>query len=196
MQTIERFIISQTEPPQTNVVWIDSSIEIPVFKVFVSGEWKTVEQNILTPSQLDAINTYIQINSKISDFNNDIGYLTNTTLLNSQNFQKKADKTLVYNQQPYNGMLPNTLYNIGTITQDITFTFDTTVIDNTIENQWHWTFDTAGLSDTIEITWPNGIYGITMWVNSEPTISADKYYDIVVLNNVAKCTIADLPQVP
>lgn len=43
MQTIEKFIIDTIPPRQTNVVWIDSSGNTPIFKTFVNGEWRTIE---------------------------------------------------------------------------------------------------------------------------------------------------------
>jgi len=40
MKTIERFLVSPTEPPQQNVIWIDSSTPTPSFKIYNNGHWE------------------------------------------------------------------------------------------------------------------------------------------------------------
>ena len=97
---------------------------------------------------------------------------------------KTAAPSAVYNEvhpavassQPQNGFLPNVFYNLGTLTGSVTFALATPA-DATIVNHYYWTFETGSTAPTI--TWPSGI----SWVGgSAPEISADKHYEISVLN--------------
>lgn len=80
--------------------------------------------------------------------------------------------------QPQGGFLPNVFYNLGELTGSVTFTL-ATPSDNTIVNHYYWTFETGSTAPTI--TWPNGI---TWFGGSAPEISANKYYEISVLNGI------------
>lgn len=85
----------------------------------------------------------------------------------------------VQTEQPIGGMLPNVLYDFGTITGDVTFLMADT-IDESIPNQWYWIFDTS--SPVPNITWPEEI---TTWSGgSEPTINENKHYEISFLDGV------------
>lgn len=81
--------------------------------------------------------------------------------------------------QPSGGMVPNVLYNLGTLTGSVTFTL-ATPSDANVTNHYYWTFNTSSTAPTI--TWPSGV---TSWIGgSAPTIAASKYYEISVLNGV------------
>lgn len=85
----------------------------------------------------------------------------------------------VGSSQPAGGMLPNVMYNIGTLSGNTTFAM-ASASDNTIVNHWYWTFDTPSTAPTI--TWPQAI---TSWNGgSAPTINASKHYEISVLNGI------------
>lgn len=81
----------------------------------------------------------------------------------------------------YTNMLPNKYYNLGTLTGSRTLTFNTSGIDNGIENEWKFQFSTSYTAPTI--TWPSQI---TTWEGgSAPTIKANKTYQVYVLNGIA-----------
>ena len=85
----------------------------------------------------------------------------------------------VGSSQPSGGMLPNVMYNLGTLTGTVTFSM-ASATDNTIINHWYWTFGTSSTAPTI--TWPQAI---TSWYGgSAPTINASKHYEISVLNGI------------
>lgn len=76
------------------------------------------------------------------------------------------------------GMIPNKLYNLGTLTGSVTFVLAAPT-DNNIANHYYWTFDTSSTAPTI--TWPAGI----SWNGgSAPTINASKHYEISILNGI------------
>lgn len=78
---------------------------------------------------------------------------------------------------PSGGMLPNILYNLGTITGSRAMTLANPT-DSTVTNHYFFTFDTGSTAPTI--TWDSKI---TKWNGgSAPTINANKHYEISVLN--------------
>lgn len=111
-----------------------------------------------------------------------------TTVLdaNSTNDQYPSAKT-VYDaidpacpsEQPVTGMLPNLLYEFGELAGDTTFLLNTTDVARGV-NHYFWTFETPSTAPTI--TWPAGI---TWQGGIAPTISANKHYEISVLNGIA-----------
>lgn len=80
--------------------------------------------------------------------------------------------------QPSGGMLPNMFYSFGTLGSNTTFTL-ASAPDANILNHYFWTFDIGSTVRTI--TWPSGI---TWKGGSAPTISANKHYEISVINNI------------
>ena len=81
--------------------------------------------------------------------------------------------------QPARGMLPNVMYNFGTLVDHTQFSM-ASASNNAIVNHWYWTFDTPSTAPTI--TWPAAI---TSWFGgSAPTINAGKHYEISVLNGI------------
>lgn len=84
----------------------------------------------------------------------------------------------VASSQPAGGLLPNVLYNLGTLTGSVTFALATPA-DATIVNHYYWTFETGSTAPTI--TWPAGV---TWLGGSAPTINASKHYEISVLNGI------------
>lgn len=89
---------------------------------------------------------------------------------------------------PASGMMPNVLYELGTVIGDVTFSFyqPTQYYDDYNDfmgfvKHYYWTFETAGVVPT-SVTWPSGI---TWLGGSAPTLSPNKHYEISVLNNVA-----------
>lgn len=100
---------------------------------------------------------------------------------------KTSSPKSVYNEihpsvgssQPSGGMLPNTVYNLGILSGNITFSL-ATPSDISIVNHYYWTFSTSSTAPII--TWPAGI---TSWIGGNaPTISASKHYEVSVLNGV------------
>lgn len=83
--------------------------------------------------------------------------------------------------QPVGGMLPNVLYELGTLTGTVTFTLDAGISGKI--NHYYWTFETGSTAPTI--TWP---VGITSWQGgSIPLIGYNKHYEVSVLNGVGIC---------
>ena len=79
---------------------------------------------------------------------------------------------------PSGGMLPNMVYNLGTIDQATTFTC--AAGSNSEYAHYYFTFSTGNTAPTI--TWPSIL---TSWGNGQvPLIGANKYYEISILNGV------------
>lgn len=82
---------------------------------------------------------------------------------------------------PAGGMLPNVFYDLGALSGNTTFSFDTTNLDSSIMNHWFWTFETPSTAPTI--TWPAAI---TSWKGgAAPTIAGSSHYEISVIDGVA-----------
>lgn len=90
-----------------------------------------------------------------------------------------ADKVKKESSQPVGGMLPNTFYNLGTLSGAVTFVF-AAPDDNTILNEYMLAFDSG--SPAASPTWPASITG---WQgncldNGAPLILASKHYEVSV----------------
>ena len=83
------------------------------------------------------------------------------------------------NVQPQGGMLPNVMYVLGELSGNTTFAL-ASPNDANVVNHYYWTFETGATAPTI--TWPAGI---SWFGGSAPTISANKHYEISVVNNIA-----------
>jgi hypothetical protein len=71
MKVLEKVVISETEPPQTNVLWIKPVKGNVEFRAFFYGEWKTVDSYESKPGP-DTVGTeQIIDNSVIMDDLND-----------------------------------------------------------------------------------------------------------------------------
>lgn len=113
--------------------------------------------------------------------------ISNNIATDKASTDKTASPKAVYDEihpavgssQPSGGMLPNVLYNLGTLTGTVTLSM-ATAADSSIANHWYWTFDTSSTAPTI--TWPAAI---TSWFGgSAPTINASKHYEISVLGGI------------
>ena len=80
--------------------------------------------------------------------------------------------------QPSGGFLPDVVYHLGELSGSVTFALASAVSGNI--NHYFWTFSTGATAPTI--TFPNSI---TWAGGSAPTISANKNYEISVLNGIA-----------
>lgn len=87
-------------------------------------------------------------------------------------YAKAAETT-----QPGGGFLPDVVYALGTLTGTVTFALAAAVSGNV--NHYFWTFDTGSTAPTV--TWPSGI----TWVDSAPTVAANKHYQISILGGIA-----------
>lgn len=108
-------------------------------------------------------------------------------LTNINSIPNKADKILVSNELPSSGMLSNKVYNLGELQNDTTFKL-AAATDNTIANVWKWTFSFG--ATTYNITWPNGI---TWDGDLQPTLVANRNYQIRVMNGIASCVWSSIP---
>ena len=88
--------------------------------------------------------------------------------------------------QPAGGLLPNVLYNLGTLTGSVTIAF-AAATDANIENEYKFTFETSTTAPNI--TFPNSIVS---WLGNcvddatgQPELDASKHYEISVVNNYA-----------
>lgn len=84
---------------------------------------------------------------------------------------------LVGTAQPSGGFLPDVAYNLGEISGTVTFSLASAVTGQL--NHYFWMFSTGGIAPTI--TWPM----VTWAAGSAPTVSANKKYEISILNGVA-----------
>ena len=91
----------------------------------------------------------------------------------------KADKVSVASSIPQGGLLPNVLYNVGTLEGSVTIDLAAPA-DSTVLNLYHICFATGTTAPSI--TWGSAI---TSWMGgSAPTINASKHYEVSVLNGV------------
>ena len=82
---------------------------------------------------------------------------------------------------PPASMLPNTVYQYGTLSGNTTFPPLATPTEPDIANVYCWTFTTPATAPTI--TWPAAI---TSWAGgSAPTINASKSYEVSVMDGFA-----------
>ena len=90
------------------------------------------------------------IPTNVSTFTNDAGYLTS-----HQSIAGKADKIAVASTAPANGLLPETMYTLGTIAS---MTLDTTGTDDGYMHEWMATFTPSSSSFTFTpaVTFPSG----------------------------------------
>lgn len=148
------------------------------------------KQGALSETQMAAVNSGIT-SAKLTALERELGDLSELETTEQSNLVEainevkgeaddKADKVAVASSIPAGGLLPNTLYNVGTLTGTVTINLATPT-DNTIANIYHICFETGATAPTI--TWGSAI---TSWMGgSAPTINANKHYEVDVLNGVA-----------
>ena len=121
----------------------------------------------------------------------DSGSNASDFLTQHQDISGKADKILIQTTQPSGGMLPNVMYNLGTLSSDTTFSL-AAATDNTVANVWSWNFS---IGNTVpNLTWPTT--GITAWDDGvEPSSVANTYYEINVMNGIAIAYTIELPSI-
>ena len=96
-----------------------------------------------------------------------------------------AVDTPVESTQPSGGFLPNVVYDLGTLTESVTFALAAGVTGKV--NAYHWTFDTGSTAPTI--TWPANI----IWPDDvTPTVDANKHYEVLVRNGYASILVFSL----
>lgn len=77
--------------------------------------------------------------------------------------------------QPNGGMVVNTFYALGTLTGNVTLSLNTSGIDTTRRNTWHFCFFTGSTAPSIQ--WFSGSEYI--WKEgTPPTINANCFYEI------------------
>lgn len=160
----------------------------------VPGWAKSPQKPQYTPQEIGALPDSTNIPSALSDLEDDAGHRTVSDTEKSD-WNNKSDFSgayedltgkpdlgiLVASSIPAGGMLPNVLYDLGTLAGNTTFAFDTTGLDPSIVNHWYWTFDTPATAPTI--TWPAAITG---WNGgTAPTIAASKHYEVSVIDGIA-----------
>ena len=91
----------------------------------------------------------------------------------------------VQSSQPSGGFLPNVVYDLGTLTESVTFALAAGMTGKV--NAYHWTFDTGSTAPTI--TWPANI----IWPDDvTPTVDANKHYEVLVRNGYASILVFSL----
>lgn len=146
----------------------------------LEGKANKSEMSVTPGTGVDADKTTIQLKNGT----------TAIVLTRHQDISGKADKIPVASAIPQDGMLPNVLYQLGTIASvDPNDSFPlAAATDNTIANVWMWTFETE---TKLTIAWPQGI---TAWNGGETPIIAENYhYEISVMDGVASFIAAPLP---
>ena len=82
--------------------------------------------------------------------------------------------------QPAEGMHPNVLYMLGTLSGSVTFKL-APAVDGPYLNHWFWTFDTG--ASVPSVTWPSAI---RKWNGgSAPEMEPNRHYEVSVLGGVA-----------
>ena len=83
-----------------------------------------------------------------------------------------------------NGIEPNAVYDLGTLTGTVSFTLVPGVATN-IVNHYYWTFETGTVPPTV--TWPSGIikWAGNCLVNGTPSLVANAHYEVSVMNGYA-----------
>ena len=121
------------------------------------------------------------ISSSLNDLNDRIIELSAKT---SDTYTKEEiDNTLrvyVKTTQPSTGMLPNTFYDLGTITTNTTFTLDTNV-DSSVLNHYYFTFSIGTTIPTLT----NPSQKTAWFGGSEPVLLQNSYYEISIINGKA-----------
>lgn len=80
---------------------------------------------------------------------------------------------------PSGGLLPDVVYNLGTLTGSVAFSLAAAVTGNV--NHYFWMFETGSTAPTV--TWPSSNFA---WADGTgPTVAASKHYEISVLNGIA-----------
>ncbi len=118
-------------------------------------------------------------------------YLTRERVLENALDVVSCGTTRVATSQTSGGMLPNVMYNLGTLSSDTTFSL-AAASDNSVANVWSWTFSIG--STVPNLTWPST--GITVWEDgAEPSAVANTYYEINVMNGIAIAYTVELPSI-
>ena len=83
-------------------------------------------------------------------------------------------------EQPLDGMLPNVLYTLGTLSGSVVFRL-APALDGSRISHWFWTFDTG--ASVPSVTWPSEI---RKWNGgSAPEMEPNRHYEVSVLGGVA-----------
>ena len=144
-------------------------------KSSVAGTEKIVvsEDNYITPNQIKTFAGVPEISTN----------LATDKASNTKAAGAKATYDEIHPQkattQPAGGFLPNVPYELGTISATTSFSL-ASATDTDIDNWWFWAFAIGSTVPTISmptgLTWADG---------DEPTIAANKYYEIYVRNGKA-----------
>jgi len=139
----------------------------------------------ITDATINTDGTIVLGNTSIS-----VPIISTNVVSDKNNDTKTSSPKSVYSEihptkgtsQPSGGMLPNVWYDLGTLSSNTTFSV-ASPSDSNITNHYFWTFDTGSSAPTI--TWPSTI---TSWYGGNaPTISANKHYEVSLLDGVAIC---------
>lgn len=145
-------------------------------------------------TQHQSLTNYVQKSKTAGLLKNDGTVDTNTYLTQHQDISGKADKVVYVDAStPPSTMDSNKVYQYGTLSGDTTFPAFTAVSSGDTEIKiWCWTFTTPSTAPTI--TWPAGI---TAWNGGQaPTISANKQYEVSVMDGIACIVETDIPSNP
>lgn len=97
--------------------------------------------------------------------------------------QEALDKIIAPNAtdvQPEDGMLPNVLYTLGTLSGAVTFRL-APALERSYISHWFWTFETGATVPSV--TWPDAI---VKWNGGHaPELRHNRHYEISLLGGVA-----------
>lgn len=83
-----------------------------------------------------------------------------------------------YNDIPQEGLTPNVPYNLGTVSENTTITFNDSSNEKEL-NHYYLIFDVGSTVPNIQLP-----QDITWYKNVSPIFNANKHYEISILNNV------------
>lgn len=162
---------SKVASPKAVKTYVDASIpSVPVTDVTVGGT-SVVSNGVaaITLPTVPTISTNVQVDR-----------LSNTKTSSPKSVYDEVHPQ-VESSQPADGMLPNVIYELGTLTGAVTFTLNTTDVDSNVLNHYYWIFDTSSTAPTI--TWPQNIVTFN-GQNAAPQIDANCRYEISVIDDV------------
>lgn len=164
---------TKTASPKAVKTYVDSAIpSVPVTDVTVGGSSVVSSGTAAIPSipaaGIPSGGSQGQVLAKSSATDYAVSWVN-----------QSGGETPIETTQPVGGMLPNVIYDIGSLgsSQQVTFTL-AAAEDTTKENEWRWSFyNTSTGSGGPIITWPSGL----IWENgSSPNVGNNMLYEISV----------------
>ena len=166
--------------PDADQYWFSSfqsnSCEVIAWNADTDYSYTISEKTFAEYSQLAAKQDALVSGTNIKTINN-------TSLLGSGNVKTLPAFTSTI---PQTGLLPNVVYDYGT-TDTVSVTLNTTGLDSTIANEWHFFF--TAQTTSCAVTLPSGV---ELGNEYSWDLQAGVTYEVSIMNNIAYVGSADL----